>query len=271
MDLQLDGDVAVIVGAAQGIGRAIALAFYREGASVVLVDRNEAVLALAAEMNGPDTESTRSLGLVADVTDYEAVRGVAQKVIETFGRCDHLVYAAGMGSGKFGFPFWNLEPADWPRVLNVNLLGAMHAAHAFAPSMAEARSGTLLFLSSIAGQIGSQTDPPYSAAKAALINFAQCAAKDLAPHHVRVNTICPGMIKTALNQATWAAWNVLQPEAEQMTYEEWAADKIGRVTPLKRWQEPEDVAALALFLASDQAKNITGQTLNVDGGQVMHW
>ena len=145
-------------------------------------------------------------GLVADVTDYTAMQQVAQLVWEQFGRYDHVVYAAGAGSGKFGFPFWNLEPGDWPRVLNVNLLGAVHTAHAFAPRMAQARRGTLLFLASIAGQIGSQTDPPYSAAKAGLINFAQCAAKDLAPHNVRVNTICPGMIKTALNQSTWAAW-----------------------------------------------------------------
>ncbi len=262
MDLGLQDDVAVVVGAAQGIGKAIAVAFQQEGATVVAMDRD-------AQVTG--FESGRIRGLVADVTDYSAMEQVAAEVWAMHGRCDHVVYAAGAGSGKFGFPFWNLEPADWLRVLNVNLLGAMHTAHAFAPRMAEARRGTLLFLSSIAGQIGSQTDPPYSAAKAGLINFAQCAAKDLAPYNVRVNTICPGMVKTALNQSTWAAWNTNQPEESRMTYDAWAAEKIARVTPLGRWQEPEDVAALALFLASDQAKNITGQTLNVDGGQVMHW
>lgn len=264
MNLQLQEEVAVVVGAAQGIGCAIALAFHHEGARVVAVDLDASVATLAEEMKGP-------AGIVADVTDYSAMQQVALSVLATYGRCDHVVYAAGVGSGKFGFPFWNLQPADWPKVLHVNLLGAVHTAHAFAPGMAEARQGTLLFLASIAGQIGSQTDPPYSAAKAALINFAQCAAKDLAPHNVRVNTLCPGMIKTALNRSTWAAWNVQQPEAEQMTYEEWAAEKIRCVTPLNRWQEPEDVAAMALFLASEQAKNITGQTINVDGGQVMHW
>ena len=128
----------------------------------------------------------------------------------------------------------------------------------------------MIFLASVAGQIGSQTDPPYSAAKAAVINFAQCAAKDLAEHGVRVNTICPGMIRTPLNRSVWAAWNDLQPADSRLSYDEWADQKIATVAPLGRWQEPEDVASLAVFLASSLAKNITGQTLNVDGGQVMH-
>lgn len=257
MDFQIRGDVAVVVGAAQGIGRAIADAFRAEGAAVVAVDRDAAVLDLD--------------GRVADVTDYAALRRIADAIWDAHGRCDHVVYAAGAGSGKFGAPFWNLDPADWARVLDVNLRGAVHTAHAFAPRMAETQRGTLLFLASVAGQIGSQTDPPYSAAKAGLICFAMCAARDLAPHNVRVNTLCPGMVKTALNQSTWAAWNALRPEDERMTYDAWAADKIARVTPLNRWQEPEDIAALAVFLASPLAKNITGQTMNVDGGQVMHW
>ena len=108
----------------------------------------------------------------------------------------------------------------------------------------------MLFLSSVAGQIGSQTDPPYSAAKAGLINFAQCAAKDLAPHGVRVNTLCPGMVKTPLNRSVWEAWHRRQPESERQSYEEWTAEKIKKLVPLNRWQEPEDIAAMAVFLAS---------------------
>ena len=98
--------------------------------------------------------------------------------------------------------------------------------------MTERGRGTLVFLASVAGQIGSQTDPPYSAAKAGLINFAMCAAKDLAPYNVRVNTLCPGMVKTPLNQSVWKAWNDRQPAGQRRTYEEWTAEKIGRVTPL---------------------------------------
>ena len=110
---------------------------------------------------------TLTVPVVADVTDYAQVRQAAATVQETLGRIDHVVFAVAIGSGKFGFPFWNLEPDDWARVLNVNVVGGVNVAHAFAPAMAEARSGTLLFLASVAGQIGSQTDPPYSASKAA--------------------------------------------------------------------------------------------------------
>ena len=137
--------------------------------------------------------------------------------------------------------------------------------------MAAARAGTLLFLGSVAGQIGSPTDPPYSASKAGLINFAQCAARDLAPFGVRVNTLCPGMVKTALNRSIWQAWADRQPEAERLSYDDWAAEKIHRMIPLGRWQEPEEIAAMAVFLASPRARSITGQTINVDGGFVMHW
>src|SRR5262249_18226577 len=126
-------------------------------------------------------------------------------------------------------------------------------------------------LASVAGQIGSQTDPPYSASKAALINFGQCAAKDLAPYQVRVNVLCPGMVKTELNRAVWEAWARQQAPGEEKRYEEGAGEKIERVVPLGRWQEPEDIANMAVFLASERGKNITGQTINVDGGFVMHW
>ena len=123
---------------------------------------------------------------------------------------------------------------------------------------------------SVAGQSGSQTDPPYSAAKAGLINFMQCAAKDFAPHDVRVNALSPGMVQTNLNEAVWAAGQQLRSTTERQTYAEWAAEKIRKVSPLGRWQTPEECAAMAVFLASPHARNITGQTLNIDGGQVMH-
>jgi 2-hydroxycyclohexanecarboxyl-CoA dehydrogenase len=269
MDLQLSGQVAVVVGGARGLGHAIASAFLEEGAHVAILDRDPETPSIGATMARPG--GGRAVGLIADVTDYAAMRGAEAETRAAFGRCDHLVFAAGIGSGKFGFPFWNLEPGDWDRVIRVNLVGAANIAHALAPGLAEARAGTMLFLSSVAGQIGSQTDPPYSAAKAGLINFAQCAAKDLAPFGVRVNTICPGMIDTALNRSVWASWAARQPESERLSFEDWTADKIRKLVPLGRWQEPADIAAMAVFLASDRAKNVTGQTINVDGGYVMHW
>lgn len=268
MEMNLTGQTAVIVGAARGIGWAIAEAFAQEQSNVALLDINPEVIEVAAELER--TTAVRSLALVVDATDYVAMRAAAEVSHVVLGGCRHLVVATGAGSGKFGFPFWNLEPEDWGRVLQVNLLSVVHAAHAFVPDFVRAREGTMLFLSSVAGQIGSQTDPPYSAAKAAVINFAQCAAKDLAPYGVRVNTLCPGMVKTALNRSVWQAWRSRQPEAERLDYDTWAEQKVQRVAPLGRMQDEREIAAMAVYLASPHARNITGQTLNVDGGQVMH-
>jgi NAD(P)-dependent dehydrogenase (short-subunit alcohol dehydrogenase family) len=269
MDLKLTGHTAVIVGGARGIGLAIADAFAREHASVAIIDRADDTEAAAARLGAEQGGAVR--GFRADATDFAALLDVARRIHENAGRVDHLVFAVGIGSGKFGFPFWNLTPEDWPRVLEVNVLSAVNTLHAFTPYFLRQREGTILLIASVAGQIGSQTDPPYSASKAALINFAQCAAKDLAAYNVRVNTLCPGMVQTTLNRAVWEAWNRQQPEAQRRSYEDWAGEKIQKVVPLGRWQTPEDMAAMAVFLASPLAKNICGQTLNVDGGFVMHW
>lgn len=269
MELELVNSLAVVVGGASGIGRAIAAEFAREGARVAILDRSLQTSVVAAELQrefGSDV-----FGWQVDVTNPAAIATTASELSTRCGAVEHVVYAAGMGSGKFGFPFWNLSPADWEPMFRVNLFGAVNIAHAFAPGMSERKRGSWLLISSVAGQIGSQTDPPYSAAKAALINFAQCMAKDLAPYDVRVNVICPGMVQTPLNQAVWQAWNDRQPVAEQRSYADWAGEKIAKLTPLGRWQEPRDIATLAVFLASAKAKNITGQTMNVDGGWVMHW
>jgi NAD(P)-dependent dehydrogenase (short-subunit alcohol dehydrogenase family) len=269
MDLQLGGQTAVVVGGARGIGWAIAEAFAAEKASVALVDISAETEEVAKALGS--RHGVQVTAHVVDATGGAALSRAATEIAASLRRIDHVVHAAAIGSGKYGFPFWNLEPSDWDRVLRVNIGGAVYVAHAFAPSLVAARSGTLLFLASVAGQIGSQTDPPYSASKAAVINFAQCAAKDLAPYNVRVNTLCPGMVRTPLNQSIWEAWNRQQPETQRQPYDEWASAKIQRLIPLGRWQEPEDIAAMALFLASPRANNITGQTINIDGGFVMHW
>lgn len=251
MDLQISGQTVAIFGSSQGIGRAIAQAFLREGCHVRGFDRVPA--------EGVET----MIGDVTSASDVDRFAG-------SFSRVDHLVYCVGVSSGKFGFPFWNIDPADWARVLDINLTGAVRAAHAFAPGLIAAGGGSMLFLVSVAGQVGSQTDPPYSAAKAGLINFTQCAAKDLAAHQVRVNALSPGMVKTDLNQAVWAAGQQRLPAAQRQSYEAWAAEKIAKVSPLGRWQTPEEYGAMACYLASPHARNITGQTINIDGGQVMH-
>jgi 2-hydroxycyclohexanecarboxyl-CoA dehydrogenase len=258
MSLELQSRVAVVFGGASGIGRGIATAFLQEGAKVAVVDR------LTANDLG-------ALQCQADVTDQAQVQTALDTITQQLGPVDHAVFAVGMGSGQFGFPFWQVGLETWDRVLKVNLTAAAVVAHALVPTFTTRRSGTLLFLSSVAGQVGSQTDPPYSAAKAGLLNFAEVCAKDFAPYGVRVNTICPGMIQTPLNRSVWQAWNDQQPLELCKSYDDWTAEKIARTVPLGRWQTVEDVAAVAVFLASDRAKNITGQTINVDGGQVMHW
>ncbi|HJZ59557.1 MAG TPA: SDR family NAD(P)-dependent oxidoreductase, partial [Gemmataceae bacterium] len=141
MELGLNEQVAVVVGAARGLGHAIAAAFAAEGARVALLDVSPEVQAAATQLGGE--------GWVVDVTNYPAVKTAAEDVRFLLGRFDHVVFAAGIGSGKFGFPFWRLDPTDWLRVLNVNLVGAANVAHAFAPGLAEQRGGTMLFLASV--------------------------------------------------------------------------------------------------------------------------
>ncbi|AMV17722.1 SDR family NAD(P)-dependent oxidoreductase [Planctomyces sp. SH-PL14] len=269
MDLGLKDTVAVITGGASGIGLATARLFLQEGARAILLDRSEQVSAVAA---GLQEETGRAAaGVACDVADEESVLHAAERAQDRFGQLDHVVHCAAVGSGKFGFPFTNLKPRDWRSSLEINILGMVHVAHAFAPRLTERKEGTMTFLASVAGQIGSQTDPPYSASKAANINFAQCLAKDLAPHGIRINTVCPGMVRTPLNESVWRAWNDQQPPEGRKSYEEWAGAKVRSVVPLGRWQTPEDIAAMIVFLASRRADNVTGQTINVDGGFVMHW
>jgi 2-hydroxycyclohexanecarboxyl-CoA dehydrogenase len=269
MDLNLTNPVAVVTGGANGIGRASALAFAREGASVAIWDVDEAAARNAAAEAAQ--LGVRTLGVEADVACETSVRAAFDKTVETLGPIDHLVHAAAIGSGRFGFPFTNLDPTDWPRVLEANILGMVHVVHVVAPHLYERRTGTMVFIASVAGQIGSQTDPPYSASKAANINFAQCLAKDLAPHGVRVNSVCPGMVPTTLNKGVWQAWYDQTPATERLPYEDWAERKIRAVVPLGKWQTPEAVADMIIFLSSDRAEHVTGQTINVDGGFVMHW
>lgn len=265
MNLHLNGHAALVTGGASGIGLATARLFAEERCALVLWDRDPAVGQVADELAREFGISAS--GVVVDITDFAAVERAAESLPN--GITLHVAHCAAIGSGKFGFPFTNLTPADWPRVMDVNVMGTVNVAHAVAPKMAG--GGTLVFLASVAGQIGSQTDPPYSASKAANINFAQCLAKDLAPRGVRVNTVCPGMVQTPLNRSVWQAWHDQTPEGERLSYDEWAGRKVRAIVPLGRWQTPDDIAAMIVFLSSDRAANVTGQTINVDGGFVMHW
>ena len=265
MDLNLKNHTVLIVGGASGIGLATARAFAAEGANLALWDFSEKSSEAAGQL-----AAARALGVTVDVTDEALVQLALERTIAVLGHVDHLVHTAAIGSGKFGFPFTNLKPADWLRVLQVNIMGMTNVAHAMAPHMVDRRRGTMVFVASVAGQIGSQTDPPYSASKAANINFAQCMAKDLAPHGIRVNTICPGMVQTPLNRSVWQAWHNQTHPDERLGYEEWSERKIRAIVPLGKWQTPESIADMIVFLSSSRAEHVTGQTINVDGGFVMH-
>jgi 2-hydroxycyclohexanecarboxyl-CoA dehydrogenase len=269
MDLRLRGKVAVVTGGASGIGLACATELAREGCEVGIWDVSPRAAEMAATLKIECGVLT--CGLTVDVSSLVNVESVTAQTEASLGPIEIVVHAAAVSSGKFGFPFTNVSPADWRRVLDVNVMGMVHLAQTIAPQMIARRSGSMVFIASVAGQIGSQTDPPYSASKAANINFAQCLAKDLAPHGVRVNTVCPGMVQTPLNRAVWQAWNDQQTLEDRRAYEDWANEKVRNVIPLKRWQQPEDVANLVTFLASSRASEMTGQTINVDGGFVMHW
>lgn len=269
MDLNLAQHTALIVGGASGIGLATARTFAQEGANVVLWDLQESVVSTATEL-ARDFQ-VEGLGLVVDITNEADVAQALDQTLQAANPIQHLVHAAAIGSGKFGFPFTQLNASDWKTILEVNVMGMVHVAHALTPHMVDSGGESMVFLSSVAGQIGSQTDPPYSASKAANINFAQCIAKDLAKHRIRVNVVCPGMVKTPLNRSVWQSWYDQAETSERLDYEVWAERKIRDLVPLGEWQTPEAIANMIVFLSSNRAHHVTGQTINVDGGFVMHW
>lgn len=269
MELELNGHVAVVTGGASGIGLACARSLAREGCDVAIWDiaaqANDAATAIAQEFG------RRAHAIPVDVSNYDAVQTAVKETESELGPISHVVHAAAIGSGKFGVPFTNLEPVDWLRVLEINVMGMVHVAQAISTGMVTRKAGTMAFIGSVAGQIGSPSDPPYSASKAAGINFSQCLAKDLAPHNIRVNTVNPGMVRTPLNERVWKGWNDQQAPENQLSYDDWADEKIRAVAPLARWQGTDDIADMVVFLSSARANQVTGQTINVDGGQVMHW
>ena len=236
MHLHLTGQHVAVIGSSNGIGRAIAEGFLAEGCHVRGFDRALPGTAVAFETT------------LGDVTSFEELKAFAA----TFPAISHVVFTVGVGSGKFGFPFWNLAPSDWARVLDINLIGAVNVAHAFAPGLIARGAGSYLVLTSVAGQMGSQTDPPYSAAKAGLINFMQCAAKDFAPHNIRVNALAPGLILGTSFHTT------------HTTAESVRATVAG--IPLGRGGSAADVARAAVFLAGEFDGFITGATLDINGG-----
>ena len=265
---RLEGKVAIITGAGSGIGRGIALAFAKEGAKVVVNDvHGDNAKTVAKEIKAQGKEA---LDIEADVSRNDQVEKMVRKTLDAFGRIDVLVNNAGVGGEHVGPPLSNLTEEDWDITYEVNLKSLFLTCKAVMPHMIEQKSGKIINISSIAGKTGTPFIPHYSASKAGAISFTQSLARELAPHRINVNAICPGVIWTPLWEkvATHIAEN--NPERKGMEPRAVFEDIVERSVPMKTEQTPEDIAMTAVFLASNESNQITGQAINVDGGMELH-
>ena len=244
----LTNKVAIITGASQGIGKAMAETFSKAGAHVACVSRNKDNLKSVAD-------SLIKNGGVAsfytcDVSSLDAFQNTIKEIAENHGSVDILVNNAGVCKDKL---IMRMSEDDWNKVININLNGAFNGIKAVSQIMIKQRAGRIINISSIVGLIGNPGQANYAASKAGLIGLSKSAAKELAPRGITVNAIAPGYIATDMT--------------DQITDQ--AKESLITKIPLGRIGSPSDIAASALFLASDEAGYITGQTLTVDGGMVM--
>jgi 2-hydroxycyclohexanecarboxyl-CoA dehydrogenase len=245
---RLDDRIAIVTGAGQGIGAAIAGKLAAEGATVVVTDVNGDTARATAESLGG-----KALGLQTDVTDRDSVAVAVGTTTEQFGRIDVLVNNAGWD--KVG-PFVESDPADWDRIVAINLFGVLNTSRAVLPIMAGQGSGAVVNLASDAARVGSSGEAVYSAAKGGIVSFTKTAAREMARNQVRVNCVCPGPTDTPLF-------------ASVVEGNEKLRDGLIRAIPMRRLAQPTDIANAVSFLASDEASFITGQTVSVSGGMSM--
>lgn len=242
----LDGKTALVTGATRGIGRAIALKFAAEGADVAFTYRSqdEAAQTLQAEI---EAMGVRAKAYKSDAASFEDAHNVVADVKETFGHIDILVNNAGIT--KDGL-MMRMDEAGWDAVIGTNLKSAFNFIHACTPIMARQRSGSIINMSSVVGVSGNAGQCNYSASKAGLIGLSKSIAKEMGPRGIRSNCIAPGFIATDMTEAL--------PENLRQEWE--------KQIPLRRGGQPEDVAKVALFLASDLSSYVTGQVINCCGG-----
>jgi acetoin reductase-like protein len=257
--MQFEGKVAIITGAASGMGRAMALAFAAEGATVVVADLNEdGARAVVGEIEAKGGEG---LATKLDVSNAAESKAVVDDVVSRYGRLDILVNNAGVGLIK---EVWTTTPEEWDRIFAVNVRGLFFMAQAAAEPMRSQRSGRIINLASIAGRRGEALVAAYCASKAAVININQSLALALAPYGVNVNAMAPGVVDTPYWKEVDKQFGAITGKAEGETFRDVAAQ-----IPLGRTSVPDDVVPLALFLAGPGADYITAQTYNVEGGMVM--
>ena len=247
--MQIEGKIAFVTGASRGIGRAIALTLAEAGADVVV---NYAGNAAAAEEVAAEIRKMgrRALILQGDVSQTEAAASMLDAVVAEFGRCDILVNNAGITRDGL---LMRMKEEDWDAVLDTNLKGVFNCTKAALKYMMKQRSGKIVNIASVVGIMGNAGQANYAAAKAGCIGFTKSVAKEVASRGITVNAVAPGLIATDMTSVL--------PEK--------VIEEMASGIPLKRAGQPVDVAKAVLFLVSDDAAYITGQTLNVDGGMVM--
>jgi NAD(P)-dependent dehydrogenase (short-subunit alcohol dehydrogenase family) len=256
--MQLEGKIAVITGGGRGLGKGIALTFAAEGADIVIAARTESALKeTAAEI---EKMGRQCLAVVTDTAIPEQIHRMVAKTLERFGRVDILVNNAGISGPSVSIADMDLE--GWNQTLTINLTGAMLCTkYILKESMIPRKSGSIINISSVSGRFGHANRSPYAASKWGIIGLTQTLAMEVGKFGIRANCIAPGPVVG--ERIEWAMKKVSQSQG--ISYEQAVANEVAR-TALGRMVKPEDVGYLAVFLASDRAANITGQTVNCSAG-----
>lgn len=258
--LPLEGKRAIVTGAGRGIGRAIALALAQAGSDVGITARTwEELNEVGMEIYG--TYGWHCASILCDVTDPAQVEEMAAALINSLGGVDILVNNAGnAGSHKF----LNHPDELWHRMIAINLDSVYYVTKAIVPAMVEQRSGRIITVASIASRVGGSYIAAYTAAKHGVLGLTRALAAEMLPYNITVNAICPGYVDTPMTDGSVA--NIAARTGMSL---EVARETLARTSPQHRLIESEEVAAVALFLAQDSSKGITGQAINIDGGGVM--
>jgi NAD(P)-dependent dehydrogenase (short-subunit alcohol dehydrogenase family) len=253
----LEDQVALVTGAGRGIGEAAARALAEAGAIVIVVDVDGALAESTAQALA--LRHQRAQAIAADVGSVADIQRMVDRTMADHGRIDILVNNAGVTRRA---DIMDLTEADWDRIMRVNAKGVFFCLQAVARNMIPRRSGRIINIASIAGKgYAGTSNAAYAASKGAVISLTKTAAQQLGKHNINVNAICPGITRTALSEANLRT----RAKQEGLTLEDMESRR-NSVIPLGRANDPEDIAAMVVFLASPGASNITGQSYNVDGG-----